>query len=179
MAAAAHALVEMLGIGSAPLLALAELSSGVIRVPWLGRLRTSESPAFSVGLEGIEEEAVRIFLNEENEPVPGESGSFRIPHIDEGGFRPGLHAKLRPTGSVVAYAVSAATAFALALQADGTITDSAEAWVAAVGGSPTHRPRDFAEMLRSERRYASVTDGASALWARRPAKRAAARSDSP
>jgi hypothetical protein len=177
MAAASHALVEMLGISRAPLLALAELNEGVMRVPWLGRVRRPDSPAFSVGLEGIDEEAVRIFLLEEREAAPGEPGAYRIPHLDEGGFRPGLHAVLRPVlrpaGWPVGHAVAAAVAVALARAALGEIVDGGEGWVEAVGGSAAHSPESFSAALRAQRRFASVTDGAQALYARRPSKKPA------
>jgi len=47
MAALSHALVEMLGIPVAPQLSLAELNDAVLRVPWLGRIRSTDAPAFS------------------------------------------------------------------------------------------------------------------------------------
>jgi len=177
MAAASNALVEMLGIVEAPLLALAELHQGVMRVPWLGRIRSPGTPAFSVGLEGIDEEAVRIFLLEEREPSPGEPGAYRVPHLDEGGYRPGMHALLRPiagpVGSPVGHAVAAAVAVALAREALGDIVDSGEGWVEAAGGCAAHSPERFSEALRAEQRFASVTDGARAMYARRPSKKPA------
>jgi hypothetical protein len=172
MAALSHALVEMLGVPSTPLLALTELNDAVLRVPWLGRIRNADAPAFSVGLEGIEEDAVEIFLSEEAEPLPGEPGAFRVPHLDEGGFRPGMHALVRPAGSLLGHAVAAAVAVALAEEAGGVITDGTEGWVEASGGSAMHLPEEFLAALRSDRRYASVTDGATALLARCPGKRA-------
>jgi len=174
MAALSHALVEMLGINSAPLLALAELNDALLRVPWLGRIRNSDAPAFSVGVDGIEEEAVHIFLSEDTEPLPGEPGSFRVPHVDEGGFRPGMRARIRPADSLLGHAVAAAVAVALAQEAGGVITDEDEGWVEASAGSSHHSPEEFLAALRSERRYASVTDGAAALLARRPSRGATA-----
>jgi hypothetical protein len=172
MAALSHALLDMLGVPSVPLLALTELNDAVLRVPWLGRFRNVDTPAFAVGLEGIEEDAVEIFLWEEAEPLPGELGAFRVPHLDEGGFRPGLHALVRPAGSLLGHTVAAAVAVALAQEAGGVITDEAEGWVEAPGGSAMHLPDEFLTALRSERRYASVTDGAAALLARCPGRRA-------
>jgi hypothetical protein len=174
MAALSHVLIEMLGVPAAPLLALTELNDAVIRVPWLGRIRNSDAPAFSVGLEGIEEDAVEIFLSEEAEPLPGEPGAFRVPHLDEGGFRPGMHALVRPAGSLLGHAVAAALAVALAQEAGGVITDRTESWVEASGGSTSLLPAEFLAALRSDRHYASVTDGATALLARCPGKRAKA-----
>lgn len=172
MAALSSALVEMLGVRSAPLLALAELNDAILRVPWLGRIRNSEAPAFSVGLDGIEEEAAHIFLTEDTEPLPGESGAFRVPHVDEGGFRPGLRARVRPADSALGHAVAAAVAVALAREAGGAVGDADGRWVAPSGGPDgdvtEHRPGDFLAALRSDRRYASVTDGAAALAARCP-----------
>jgi hypothetical protein len=171
MAALSHALVEMLGIPLAPQLSLAELNDAVLRVPWLGRIRNTDAPAFSLGLQGIEEDAVEIFLSEENEPFPGEPGAFRVPHLDEGGFRPGMHALVRPGGSPLGHAVAAATALALAQEAGGVITDLTGGWVATSDGSATHLPGEFLAALRSKRDYASITDGATALLARCPGKR--------
>jgi hypothetical protein len=168
MAALAHALVEVLGISTAPQLALVELNDAVIRVPWLGRMRNSDAPAFSVGLEGIEEDAAEIFLSEGTEPLPGEPGAFRAPHLDEGGFRPGMHALIRPGGSQLGHAVAAAAAVAIAHEAGGVITDEGGGWVVATKASAAHLPDEFLAALRSGRHYASVTDGAAALWARCP-----------
>jgi len=162
----------MLGIAESPLLALAELQEGVIRVPLRGRMGGFGAPAFSVGLEGIEEDAVRIFLSEGRKPEPGEPGSYRVPHVDEGGYRPGLHAVLRSAGSPMGHAVAAAVALALAREAGGVIVDRSEVWIEA-SGTGAHLPEEFAVALRAERRYASVTDGAMALWARRPTRKAA------
>jgi hypothetical protein len=173
MAGAGLALVEMLGLSRAPLLVLAELQRGGMYMPWLARIRNPDSPALSVGLEEVEEEAARIFLEEERETVPGEPGAFRTLQLDEGGFRPGLHALLRPAGSPIGHAVAAATAVALAREAGGTIWDRSRAWMAATGEPAGHLPDDFLAALRSERPYASVIDGAAALWARRPVKRRA------
>ena len=170
MAALSHALVEMLGIPVAPQLSLAELNDAVLRVPWLGRVRNTDAPAFSLGLEGIEEDAVEIFLSEETEPFPGEPGAFRVPHLDEGGFRPGMHALVRPGGSPLGHAVAAAAAVALAQEAGGVLTDQTEVWVQTSHGSATHLPGEFLAALRSDRNYASITDGATALLARCPGK---------
>jgi hypothetical protein len=168
MAALSRALVEMLGISSVPMLALAELNDAVVRVPWLGR-RNADAPAFAIGLEGLEEDAVEIFLSEEAEPVPDEPGSFRNPHLDEGGFRPGMHAQVRPVGSLLGHAVAAAVAVAIAQEAGGVIVDATAHWVTTPPGSGAHLPTEFLAALRSDRRYASITDGAAALTARCPA----------
>ena len=113
----------------------------------------------------------------EREPSPGEPHAYRIPHLDEGGYRPGLHALLRPiagaAGSPVGHAVAAAVAVALAREALGDIVDSGEGWVEAAGGSAAHSPEGFSEALRAERRFATVTDGVRAMYARRPSKKPA------
>lgn len=169
MAAAGQALTGLLGLADPPMLALSELQTAVLRVPWMGRLRTPDVPAFSVGLEGIEEEAVHIFLTEEREPVPGEPGSYRVLHLDEGGYRPGLHAVLRSTGSPLGHALAAAVAAALAIETDGVVADPSEGWLDAAGGSPVWRPEDFLKALGAPRRFSSAVEGAAALSARRPA----------
>lgn len=176
MAAAGQALMDVLGLDEAPMLSLTELQVGVMRVPWLGRLRNSEEPAFAAGLDGIDDEAAWVYLFEERTPVPGEPGAYRLPHLDEGGYRPGLHAILRSAGSPVGHAVAAGMGIALAREAAGMLTDASEAWAAAAAsgdGAATHTPEAFAEALRAPRRYATVTEAAAALWARRPSVSAA------
>ena len=180
MAAAGQALMEVLGLDRAPMLSLTELQIGVMRVPWLGRLRNSEEPAFAAGLEGIDDEAAQVYLFEERPPVPGEPGAYRPPHLDEGGYRPGLHAILRSAGSPVGHAVAAGMGIALAREAAGMLTDASEAWVPASAAPQdcnpyAHMPEAFAEALRAPVRYATVADAAAALWARRPAASAARR----
>ena len=170
MAGAGRALATLLGVAEPPLVALSELQTAVLRVPWLGRIRNSENPAFAVGLVGIDEEACHIFLMEEREPVPGEFGAYRVPHLDEVGFRPGMHAIVRSAGSPVGHAVAAATAVAIAREAGGPVVDRAQEWLAAdpATGSPAHTPDEVVRALAADRRYASSTDGAQALYARRP-----------
>lgn len=169
MAALSHVLVEMLGTASAPLLSLVEMDDARLRVPWLGRRRSAGAPAFSAGLEGIEEDAVEIFLSEEAEPVPGEPGDFRAPHLDEGGFRPGMHAFVRPAAPLLGHALAAAAAVAIAQEAGGVIVDGAGLWVVPSGPTAAYLPEEFLAALRTNRRYASVADGAAALMARCPA----------
>lgn len=171
MAGAGRVLATVLGLPEPPLVALSELQTAVLRVPWLGRIRNAETPAFAVGLVGIDEEACHIFLMEEREPVPGELGAYRVPHLDEVGYRPGMHAIVRSAGSPVGHAVAAATAVAIAWESDGSVIDRAQEWLAAdpATGSPAHNPDLVVETLAADRRYASCTDGALALWARRPA----------
>lgn len=168
LARASRALLDVLGVSQAPLLTLAELQEGVLRVPRLGRDPAPPQPAFSVGLEGIDEEAALIFLAEERGPVAGEPAAYRVPHLDEGGYRPGLHAILRSGGSPVGHAVAAAMALSLAAETQGVVLDAAGDWVPAAGASPAHDPAAFLGALRSPGRYASVTDAAAAFWARRP-----------
>ena len=172
MAAAGQALVNLLGVGEVPLLTLSELQTAILRVPWMGRLRSPNSPVFSVGLDGIEEEATEIFLTEYREQLPGEPGSFRVLHLDEGGYRPGLHAVLRSAGSPVGHAVAAAVAVALARETDGVVADPCGSWieapVSADGQAATYAPDDFVQALAPGRRFATVADGAAALSARRP-----------
>jgi hypothetical protein len=171
LAAAGQALAGLLGLPEPPMLSMTELQTAVIRVPWMGRLRNPDVPAFSVGLEGVEEEAAHIFLVEEREPLPGEPGSYRILHLDEGGYRPGLHAVLRSAGTPIGHALAAASAAALARETDGVVADPAEGWVEATGGSPVHTPDAFLGALRPRRSFASVSDAADALYARRPRHR--------
>jgi len=175
MAAAGQALVGLLGLAEAPMLALSELQTAILRVPWMGRFRSPDTPVFSVGLDGIEEEAAEIFLVEEREQLPGEPGSFRVLHLDEGGYRPGLHAVLRSAGSPIGHAVAAAVAVALARETDGLVADPCGSWIEPAlqaGGEPAaYAPDDFIEALRPGRSFATVTDGASALNARRPVRR--------
>ncbi|MGH2719612.1 MAG: hypothetical protein ACRDJU_13690 [Actinomycetota bacterium] len=175
MAAAGQALVSLLGVAEVPLLALSELQTAILRVPWMGRLRSPDSPVFSVGLDGIEEEAAEIFLVEGRDQLPGEPGSFRVLHLDEGGYRPGLHAVLRSAGSAVGHAVAAAVAVALARETDGAIADPCGSWIEVPesdDGEPvSFAPDDFIAALRPARRFATVKDGASALSARRPVRR--------
>jgi hypothetical protein len=173
MAAAGRALVGLLGVDQAPLVSLSELQTGVIRVPWMGRLRSPEAPAFSVGLDGVEEEAAHIYLTEEREPVPGEPGSYQVLHLDEGGYRPGLHAVLRSAGSPVGHAVAAALAVALARETDGVVTDVSGAWIDPAGGPPLYTPEEFVAALAPARRYPTVSDAAGALLRRRPVRRPA------
>lgn len=171
LAGASRALLAFLGVGEAPLLTLAELQEGVLRVPRWGRDPAPPLPAFSVGLEGIDEEAARIFLAEEREPLPGEPGAYRVPNLDEGGYRPGMHAILRSGGSPLGHAVAAAMAVALAAETEGVVLDAAGEWVPAAGASPGHDPAAFMGALHSVQRYASVSAGAAAFWARRPGAR--------
>ncbi len=176
MAAAGQALVGLLGVAEPPLLTLSELQTAILRVPWMGRLRSPDSPVFSVGLDGIEEEASEIFLVESREQLAGEPGSFRVLHLDEGGYRPGLHAVLRSAGSPIGHAVAAAVAVALARQTDGQVADPCGSWIEAPSdlgdGEPaTYAPDDFIDALRPSRSFPTVTDGAAALNARRPVRR--------
>jgi len=170
MAGAGRTLAALLGLAEPPLVALSELQTAVLRVPWLGRIRNAETPAFAVGLVGIDEEACHIFLMEEREPVPGELGAYRVPHLDEVGYRPGMHAIVRSAGSPVGHAVAAATAVAIARESDGPVVDRAQEWLAAdpATGSSAHTPDDVVRALTADRRYASSTDGAQALYSRRP-----------
>jgi len=154
-----------------PLLALAELNDAVIRVPLLGAFRNPDTPAFAVGFVGIEERAAEIFLSDDVPPSAGDPVGFRTLHLDETGFRPGLRASVRPAASPLGHAVAAAMAVALAGEAGGDVADPSGAWVGTAERAP-YPPGDFLAALAPAgpgRRFASVTDGAAALWARRPA----------
>lgn len=171
LAALRRTLVELLGIASVPMLALAELNDAVIRVPLLGVFRNPDTPAFAVGFVGIEERAAEIFLTEDAPPDAGDPLGFRTLHLDETGFRPGLRASVRPAASPLGHAVAAAMAVALAGEAGGAVADPTGAWVGPPAPAP-YPPGDFlAALVPAEPggRFASVTDGAAALWSRRPA----------